>query len=86
MVTVSYSPEYHLHVPGGAPASHSPGHVALPRGGDEVVALPRLELHLHRGRRERSGISGFSNLVQYCFELQLKQQGRERNYKKHLFM
>ena len=56
MVTVSYSPEYHLHVPGGAPAAHPPGHVPLPRGGDEVVALPRLELHLHRGRRERSGI------------------------------
>ena len=51
---IKYSPEYHFHVPGGAPAPHPPLHVPLTRRGDEVVTLTRLELHLHWRRRERS--------------------------------
>ena len=51
---IKYSPEYHFHVPGGAPAPHPPLHVSLTRRGDEVVTLTRLELHLHWRRRERS--------------------------------
>ena len=47
---IKYSPEYHFHVPCGAPAPHPPLHVSLTGGGDEVVTLTRLELHLHRRR------------------------------------
>ena len=46
-------PEHHPHVVGGAVAAHPPVQVPLRRGGDEVVVLPRLELHPTRCGRER---------------------------------
>ena len=73
---IKYSPEYHFHVPGGAPAPHPPLHVPLARRGDEVVTLTRLELHLHWRWRERSASDKlFTELfttiviVKYCFKL-----------------
>ena len=44
-----FSPENHFHVFGVAPATHPPGHVPVAGGGDEVVALAWLELHLLGG-------------------------------------
>lgn len=46
--------EYHFHVLGSAPPSYCSLHVSVAGGGDEVVALTRLELHLLGGRGEGS--------------------------------
>ena len=43
----------HLHVVGPAVAAHPGGVVEGRGGGDEVVALPRVELQRVRHRRER---------------------------------
>ena len=47
-------PEYHFHILGPAPPAHPPLHVSVTGGGDEVVALTRLELHLLGGGGEGS--------------------------------
>ena len=53
MATVQHL-EHHLHVVGAAEAASPAQHVVWTGGGDEVVVLPRLELHRVRHRGEGS--------------------------------
>lgn len=69
-VSIFSHSENHFHILSLAPTSNPPLHISVTGGGDEVVTLTRLELHLLRRRRKRPECDGevheVSGLITDC--------------------